>query len=123
MSKINENIFCSGGKHSYIYIVSVEPIQVIQTTFLDYERFDYVHFLHNSNNGFIFTSLGYTIIQLKIINDEDGNFIKLEKFDEIKDGHDNESIVTMGDKIFYRKKNFENMDENYLFCYTNYKIN
>ena len=123
MSKINENIFCSGGAHSNIYIVSVEPVQVIQTIFLDYERFDHVHFLHNSNNGFIFTSLGYTIIQLKIINDEDGNFIKLEKFDEIKDGHDNESIVTMGDKIFYRKKNFENMDENYLFCYTNYKIN
>ena len=29
MAKINNNIFCSGGEKGYIYIVSVDPIQII----------------------------------------------------------------------------------------------
>ena len=34
MAKINDNIFCSGGKNCSIYVISVEPIQVIQTIIL-----------------------------------------------------------------------------------------
>ena len=45
------------------------------------------------------------IIQYKIITDEDDNFIKLEEFDVIKDGIENEAIITTDEgKIFYEQK-------------------
>jgi len=34
MAKINDKLFCSGGKKSFIYIVSVDPVQVIQKIYL-----------------------------------------------------------------------------------------
>ena len=124
MAKINDNIFCSGGIKSFIYIVSVEPVQIIQKIILNnnMNNFDYVLFLHNSNDGFIFTSFAFEkkIIQLKIINDEEGNFIKLQKFDEIEVSLKNEAIATTNDgKIFYeiKSKNVEKLN----FCLINYK--
>jgi len=30
MAKINDNIFCSGGENTYLYIVSVNPVHIIQ---------------------------------------------------------------------------------------------
>ena len=122
MAKINDNIFCSGGIKSFIYIVSVEPVQIIQKIILNnnMNNFDYVLFLHNSNDGFIFTSFEEKIIQLKIINDEEGNFIKLQKFDEIEDSLINEAIATTNDgKIFYeiKSKNVEKLN----FWLINYK--
>ena len=124
MAKINDNIFCSGSIKSFIYIVSVEPVQIIQKIILNnnMNNFDYVLFLHNSNDGFIFTSFAFEkkIIQLKIINDEEGNFIKLQKFDEIEVSLKNEAIATTNDgKIFYeiKSKNEEKLN----FCLINYK--
>ena len=105
MAKINNNIFCSGGVKGYFYIVSVEPIQIIQKIILDNTRDNYIHFIYHSNDGFIFTSIGDEIIQYKIVTDNDDNFIKLEEFDVIKDGYNNSAIITTNDgKIFYKQK-------------------
>ena len=30
MTRINDNLFCSGGRYGFIYIVSIEPVQLIQ---------------------------------------------------------------------------------------------
>ena len=125
MAKINDNIFCSGGEHSYIYVISIEPVQVIQKIVLkEYETWDYVRFLNISNDGFIFTSIGDGIIQYKIIKDED-NFIKLEKFDVIEDGISNSAIaITEDGKIFYKQKiENENSDKTNLFLMKYKKFN
>ena len=124
MTKINDNIFCSGGKSGFIYIVCVEPVQVIQKIMLGIGLISEVGFLHRSNDGFIFTSLRGKIFQLKIINDEDGNFIKLQNFDVIDDGaNSDEPIITTNDgKIFYKQIN-ENSNGKSTFFLTNYKIN
>ena len=53
MTKINDNIFCSGGKSGFIYIVSVEPVQVIQKIMLGIGPTSKVGFLYRSNDGFI----------------------------------------------------------------------
>ena len=110
MAAINDNIFCSGGTDGYIYIVSIEPVQVIQKIMLlESEKWGYVQFINKSNDGFIFTSVGDGIIQYKIINNEDGNFIKLEKFDVIEDGEKNKAIALTEDgKIFYMQKRLNN---------------
>lgn len=102
MAKINDEIFCSGGKPGYIYIVQVNPVNIIQKIILNQDSFSYIRFLHNSGDGFIFTSIQDEIIQYKIINDEEGNFIELEEFDVIKDGLDCKSVITTDNgKIFY----------------------
>ena len=110
MVALNDSIFCSGGTDGYIYIVSIEPVQVIQKIMLlESEKWGYVQFINKSNDGFIFTSVGDGIIQYKIINNEDGNFIKLEKFDVIEDGEKNKAIALTEDgKIFYMQKRLNN---------------
>ena len=124
MTKINDNIFCSGGKSGFIYIVCVEPVQVIQKIMLGIGLISEVGFLHRSNDGFIFTSFRGKILQLKIINDEDGNFIRLQNFDVIEDGaNSDEPIITTNDgKIFYKQIN-EHSNGKSTFFLTNYKIN
>ena len=122
MVKINDNIFCSGGEHGFIYVVSVEPVQVIQKMNLDLEEnWHYVLFLHKSIDEFIFTSIGDEIIQFKIIKDEEGNYIRLEQFNIIEDGSYNSAIITTEDgKIFYKRK-IENYNENTYLFLTKYK--
>ena len=80
--------------------------------------------MHNSNNGFIFTSLEDKIIQLKIINDSEGNCINLEKFDEIENSDNNNAIITTNDgKIFYISKNLgDYLYDKTLFVLENYNI-
>jgi WD40 repeat protein len=123
MAKINDEIFCSGGKDGYIYIVSVNPVQLIQKLILNKESYCYIHFLHNSGDGFIFTSFKKEIIQYKIITDEEGKFIELQEFDVIKDGLDIKAIITTDNgKIFYTQ-NMENGYQygKYNFFLTDYK--
>ena len=63
MAKINDKLFCSGGKNGFIYIVSVEPIRIIQKIRLS--EYSYVKFLHNSNDGFIFAGIVIILYNLK----------------------------------------------------------
>ena len=103
MCKINNNVFCSGDRNGVIYIASVYPLQIIQKIIFD--KVAFIRFLHNSNDGFIFTSIDNKIFQYKIIKDEDGNFIKLEKYYTYEDAYDNSAIITTDDgKIIYCQK-------------------
>ena len=122
MAKINDNIFCSGGKNCSIYVVSVEPIQVIQTIILEKNySWDYIHFLHKSYDEFIFASDGEKIIQYQIKKDEDNDSIRLEKFYTIDDGIDNSAIITTKDgKIFYSQK-FDNLGQSTKLILAKYK--
>ena len=122
MAKINDKLFCCGGKKGFIYIVSVEPVQVIQKIIVGESDFVYVGFLHNSNDGFIFTAFAHDIIQFEIINDEDGNFVELKKFDIIDTGVKNEAIITTNDGKFFYKKYNENSHDKSLLILENYKM-
>ena len=106
MAKINDTIFCSGGIHYFIYVVCVEPIQLIQKIKLldDNNSFGYIDFVHISNKWFLFTSYGENIIQYKIIIDEYNNFVEFKEFDRIKNNKNGiEAIITTEDgKIFYQ---------------------
>ena len=109
MAKINDNLFCSGGEGCYLYVISVIPVQVIQTIIIGKRNYnDYIHFVHKSYDEFIFASTGKQIIQYQIIKDKDNNFIKLEEIYEIEDGNDNSAIITTEEgKILYNQT-FEN---------------
>lgn len=110
MAKINNNLFCSGKEKGFLYIISVEQVQVIQKLFFYNDNLTFIHFIYNSNDGFIFTCIGDEIIQYKIVTDDNGCFIKLEEFDCIKDDDNNSAIITTnGGKILYKQK-IENKD-------------
>ena len=123
MTKINDEIFCSGGEPAYIYIVQINPVRIIQKIILSQDLYSCVRFLHNSGDGFIFTSIKDKIIQYKIITDEEGDFIELQEFDVIKDGLNCKAVITTDDgKIFYTQKIDGQNDYNkYNFFLTEYK--
>lgn len=121
MAKISDRIFCSGGKNYYIYIVDINPVQLIQKLKLvNKESLTIISFIHISNNGFLFTSYNNKIIQFKVCKDENNNFIELEEFFTIEDKEEgNSSIITTDEgKIFYQQK--DNFGIN--FYLTNYKM-
>ena len=122
MARINDNLFCSGGRYGFIYIVSIEPLQLIQKIYFKENTLSKVRFLHRSYDGFIFTSFRDDIIQYKVIYNEDGNFINLEIYNIINDiGDDNQAIFTTDDgKIFYSQKNTNRQGRD-SFVLTEYK--
>jgi len=122
MARINDNLFCSGGKCGFIYIVSIEPVQLIQKINFKYNNLSRIRFMHRSYDGFIFTCIKNEIIQYKIILNEDGNFIKLEMYNIIDDtGDEIEDIFTTDDgKIFYCQEN-KNGNGTDIFFLTEYK--
>ena len=106
MAKINDRLFCSGGKDYFVYVISIEPIQLIQKIKI-LENNDYTNliFLY-INNGYFFTSYKENIIEFKIIYDEDNNFVEFKKIDIIqnKEYESKAMITTYDKKIFYQIK-------------------
>jgi len=120
MAKINDRLFCSGGKNYYIYIVDVNPVQMIQKIKLvNNESLTTISFMHMSNSEFLFTSYNNKIIQFKVCKDENNNFIELEEFFTFEDKEEgNSSIITTDDgKIFYQQKRHNRIS----FYLTNFK--
>ena len=122
MAKINDRIFCSGGKNYYIYIVGINPVQLIQKIKLVKENsLTNISFMHMSKNGNLFTSYNNKIIQFKACKDENNNFIELEETFTLDDKEEGSSpIITTDDgKIFYQQKG-----NNYgiRFYFTNFKM-
>ena len=122
MAKINDRIFCSGGKNYYIYIVGVNPVQMIQKIKLvKNESLSTISFMHMSNSGYLFTSYNNKIIQFKVCKDENNNFIELEEIFTLEDKEEGSSsiITTDNGKIFYQQKR-----NNFGICFyfTNFKM-
>lgn len=121
MARISDKLFCSGGKNYFIYIISVEPVELIQKIkLISQQAVTNISFMHTTNDGlFIFTSYFENIIQFKIIKDRRNNFIEIEEYDKITDKQmGSPGIITTNDgKIFYQKK----LDKTQ-FCLTSYKV-
>ena len=107
MAKINDQLFCSGGTNHFMYIVCVEPIQLIQTIkVFNGSIYDNLSFIHVTSNGFLFTSYENYIIIYKIVTDEDNNFIELKLINTIDNQYyGSKAIITTDEgKIFYQVK-------------------
>ena len=119
MERLNDSLFCLGGKSYMVYVISIEPIQLIQIIILDNSAFGNITSLHMSNNGFLFISYNKNIIQFKIIYDEMNNFVEMEKLEIIYNkSKRSEAFVTTDDgKIFYQIDADKTQ-----FCLLSYKI-
>ena len=108
MAKINDRLFCLGGKNYFIYMVFVEPVQILQKIKLINEiSLCIISCLNISNKGFLFASYGDNIIQFKIKKDARNNFIELEEFDKKNNYYSqSEAFITTNDgKLFYQINN------------------
>ena len=107
MAKINDTLFCLGGKNYMIYVVCVEPVQLVQKIKLVSENsLCNITCLCMNDNGFLFASYGENIEQLKVINDIKSNYIEFKEFDMIKDKESQSEAIVLTDegKIFYQIK-------------------
>ena len=100
MAKINDNLFCSGGNY-YIYIVSVEPVELKKIIEADpYGEIKFTYVFHNC----LFIGQDSNIIQYMIDNDEESNFMEFNQIKMIKNFRNQKSeaiaIIAKG-KIFY----------------------
>ena len=119
MAKINDKIFCLGGKNYFIYVVCIEPVQILQKIKLVNEvTLSIISCLNMSNKGFLFVSYGENIIQFKVKNDKRNNFIEFEVYDRKNDYYSQSQafISTNDNKLFYQIK-----DNQMNFCLQPFK--
>ena len=117
LGKINDNIVCSGGKE-YISIISIEPLQEIQKI-MTIEKYSilYINVNKVNNNNYLYMKGYHSIIQYKIINDEDNNFVELIELFNTSNKYDatQKAILTFDDgRIFFCENKG---DHNYLNLY------
>ena len=77
LAKINDNLVCSATENLF-YIISIEPLQIIQKIRMNYERGFTIFYLYVTLDNFLYCKGDYqSIIQYKIIKDQNNNFIEL----------------------------------------------
>ena len=107
LSKINDNLVSSSSDDGILYIISIEPIQVIQK--LKMNDSDTIYYNYITKNNYLYFSDSYKIIsQYKIIFDEENEFVEIVKVGEyIADSQ--KAIIPFDDgRIFFKdSKNYE----------------
>ena len=78
LSKINDKLVCSTSNINLLYIICVEPIQIIQKIKMDWEKITTIFYCYITKDNYLYFKGEYqSIVQFKIITDEDNNFIEL----------------------------------------------
>lgn len=101
LSKINDKLVCSAGKYN-LHIICVEPLQIIQKIHI---HNSIIFFNYITKDNYMYIHGKDSIIQNKIIKDEDNNFVELIKNGKYSidrfDSFNNESILPCDDgRIF-----------------------
>ena len=82
LSKFNDKIVCSATE-SLFYIISIEPLQIIQKVKMDCEKIYTIFYIYITKDNYLYCKGEYhSIIQYKIIYDKEGNFIELVEIDK-----------------------------------------
>ena len=105
MAKINDKIFCSGG-NAFIYIVSVEPIELLQKIDLKEYFYGKVIFTYVFNN-YLFSAIGDNIIKFRINKEHQKDLVEYNKHEIIINNFNYEKCYAIAiideEKIFYEK--------------------
>jgi WD40 repeat protein len=78
LAKINDKLVCSASDNNLLYIICIEPIQIIQKIQMDWEKYTTIFYCYVTSDNYLYFKGEYqSIVQFKIITDEDNNFIEL----------------------------------------------
>ena len=76
--KINDKLICSGAEYCF-FIVCIEPLQVIQKFPINYTD---VYYIYITKEEYLYCRGKNSIVQYRLIKDEDNNFIELFEIDK-----------------------------------------
>ena len=107
LSKINDNLVCSSSE-GILYIISIEPIQIIQKIKNIQNNIIYYNYITKNNYLYFAESYDY-ISQYKIIVDEENEFVEIVKVGEYNVASEKAIIPFDDGRIFFKepKKNLE----------------
>ena len=87
LAKINENLVCSAANNNLFYIISIEPLQIIQKIKINSEKNITIFYIYITKDGYLYCKGEYqTIIQYKIIYDDENNFVELVEIGKYNNG-------------------------------------
>ena len=103
--KIDDNLVCSTAIN-YFYLISIEPLQIIQKIKISSDKFTQIFYIYVTQDNYLYCKGKYqSIIQYKIIKDEDNNFLELREIGIFKYGNNisfERAILPFDDgRIFY----------------------
>ena len=108
LCKINDKLICSLTEDTYFFIICIDPLQVIQKFFT---KNIFPYYIKATKDNYLYYTGKNSIVQNKIIKDEDNNFIELVEIDEHfeKDLYE-KSILPFDDgRIFFINKREYNL--------------
>ena len=77
LAKINDKLVCSSSI-SLFYIICIEPLQIIQKFQMFWERSFTIYYIYVTKDNYLYCKGDFqSILQYKIINDKDNNFVEL----------------------------------------------
>ena len=80
LAKIDDNLICSTTNNSIFYIISIDPLQIIQKINICSKNHIEILYIYATDDNYLYCKGGYqSIIQYKIIKDEDNNFVELKE--------------------------------------------
>jgi len=101
LSKINNNLVCSSSE-GILYIISIEPLQIIQKIKNNEKNTIYYNYI-TKNNYLYFTERYDYISQYKIIFDEENEFVEIVKVGEYN-VYSQKAIIPFDDgRIFFKE--------------------
>ena len=118
LSKIDDNIVCSGSK-TFIFVVSIIPLQVIQKITMN-NKFHNIYYIYSTDDNYLYCRGDFSIYQYRIVKDENDNFIELIKiFDNpvIEGNYDEErAIAPLHDGRIFFVEEINNIDYYQLYA-------
>ena len=80
LAKIDDNLICSATNNNIFYIISIDPLQIIQKINICPKNHIEILYIYVTEDNYLYCKGGYqSIIQYKIIKDEDNNFVELKE--------------------------------------------
>ncbi len=80
LAKIDDNLVCSATNNSLFYIISIEPLQIIQKINIYSKKHTQILYIYVTKDNYLYCKGEYqSIIQYKIVKDEDNNFVELKE--------------------------------------------
>ena len=86
LSKINDKLVCSATENNLLYIICIDPLQIIQKIKMEWEKCTTIFYTYVTSDNYLYFKGEYqSIVQFKIITDEDNNFIELVEIGKYND--------------------------------------
>ena len=80
LTRLNDKLVCLASDSNSFYIICIEPLEIIQKINIYSEKYTTIFYLYSTKDNYLYCKGEYqSIIQYKIVKDEDDNFVELKE--------------------------------------------